>query len=72
MAATRSTMFLLDYLASPNLPAAFKTTLPSGIPVLVRHVGTADAPRLKQGFKLISSLARRRHFPGEDVTELGA
>ena len=65
-------MFLLDYIVSPQLPDAFKTTLPSGIPVLVRHVGTADAPRLKQGFKLISSLARRRHFPGEDVKELGA
>ena len=65
-------MFLLDYLVSPQLPGAFKTTLPNGIPVLVRHVGTADAPRLKQGFKLISSLARRRHFPGEDVAELGA
>jgi RimJ/RimL family protein N-acetyltransferase len=65
-------MFLLDYLVSPQLPAAFKTTLPSGIPVLVRHVGPADAPRLKDGFKLISSLARRRHFPGDDVRELGA
>ena len=65
-------MFLLDYLASPKLPAAFKTTLPSGIPVLVRHVGPADAPRLKDGFRLISSLARRRHFPGEDLKELGA
>ena len=65
-------MFLFDYLASPNLPTAFKTTLPSGIPVLVRHVGSADAPRLKEGFRLISSLARRRHFPDEDLKELGA
>ena len=65
-------MFLLDYIVSPQLPPAFKTTLPSGIPVLVRHVGPADAPRLKEGFKLISSLARRRHFPGDDVKELGA
>jgi RimJ/RimL family protein N-acetyltransferase len=65
-------MFLLDYLVSPQLPPAFRTTLPSGIPVLVRHVGPADAPRLKDGFRLISSLARRRHFPGEDVRELGA
>lgn len=65
-------MFLLDYIVSPQLPAAFKTTLPSGIPVLVRHVGPADAPRLKDGFRLISSLARRRHFPGDDIRELGA
>ena len=64
-------MLLLDYIVSPNLPPAFKTTLPSGIPVLVRHVGPADAPRLKDGFKLISSLARRRHFPDDDVKELG-
>ena len=64
-------MFLLDYVVSPDLPAAFKTTLPSGIPILVRHVAPADASRLKQGFRLISTLARRRHFPGEDVKELG-
>lgn len=64
-------MFLLDYLVSPQLAPSFRTTLPSGIPVLVRHVGTADAPRLKDGFKLISSLARRRHFPDDDVKELG-
>lgn len=64
-------MFLLDYVVSPQLPPAFKTTLPSGIPVLVRHVGPADAPRLKEGFRLISSLARRRHFPGDELQELG-
>lgn len=64
-------MLLLDYLVSPDLPPSFRTTLPSGIPVLVRHVTREDAPRLKQGFKLISSLARRRHFPGDDVKELG-
>jgi RimJ/RimL family protein N-acetyltransferase len=64
-------MLLLDYLIPPHLPPAFKTTLPSGIPVLVRHVGAVDAPRLKEGFRLVSSLARRRHFPGEEVKELG-
>jgi RimJ/RimL family protein N-acetyltransferase len=64
-------MFLFDYIVSPELPPAFKTTLPSGIPVLVRHVGPADAQRLKAGFKLVSQLARRRHFPGEDLKELG-
>lgn len=63
-------MLLLDYLVSPDLPASFRTTLPSGLPVLVRHVDKSDAPRLKQGFRLISALARRRHFPG-DVQELG-
>lgn len=64
-------MLLLDYLVSPDLPPSFRTTLPSGIPVLVRHVGKADASRLKQGFRLISALARRRHFPGDEVKELG-
>ena len=64
-------MLLFDYVVTPSLPPAFKTTLPSGIPVLVRHVGPADAPRLKDGFRLISSLARRRHFPGDEVKELG-
>lgn len=64
-------MLLLDYVVSPALPAAFRTTLPSGVPVLVRHVGADDAGRLKEGFRLISSLARRRHFPGDDVKELG-
>lgn len=64
-------MFLLDYVVSPHLPPAFRTTLPNGLPVLVRHVGPSDAPRLKEGFRLISQLARRRHFPGDDVKELG-
>lgn len=64
-------MLLFDYILPPYLPPAFKTTLPSGIPVLVRHVGPADASRLKEGFRLISSLARRRHFPGDDIKELG-
>jgi len=64
-------MLLFDYIVSPTLPPAFKTTMPSGLPVLVRHVGPADAGRLKDGFKLISQLARRRHFPGDDVKELG-
>ena len=64
-------MLLFDYIVSPHLPPAFKTTLPSGIPVLVRHVVSADASRLKDGFRLISSLARRRHFPGDEVKELG-
>lgn len=64
-------MFLLDYVVSPSLPPAFEAALPGGLPVVVRHVGPADARRLKEGFRLISSLARRRHFPGEDVRELG-
>lgn len=64
-------MLLFDYIVSPRLPPAFRTTMPSGLPVLVRQVMPVDAPRLKEGFRLISALARRRHFPGDDVKELG-
>jgi RimJ/RimL family protein N-acetyltransferase len=64
-------MFPFDYLVSRELPSAFRTYLANGAPALVRHVGPADAPRLKEGFRMLSSLARRRHFPGEDVQELG-
>jgi RimJ/RimL family protein N-acetyltransferase len=64
-------MFPFDYLVSPTLPPAFKTHLPDGNPIIVRHVGPADGPRLKEGFRLLGSLARRRHFPGDEVKELG-
>ncbi len=64
-------MFPFDYLSSTDLPPAFKAQLADGTGALIRHVTAADAPRLKQGFRLISALARRRHFPGDDVKELG-
>lgn len=64
-------MFLLDYVVSPRVPPAFKVMLPGGATVLVRHVHKADAPRLQEGFRMLSALARRKHFPGE-VQELGA
>lgn len=64
-------MFLLDYLVSPRLPSAFHVMLPGGATVMVRHVVKADGPRLQEGFRMLSSLARRKHFPGE-VQELGA
>lgn len=63
-------MFLLDYVLSPDLPEAFETTLGNGTPVQVRHVSAADAPRLKEGFKRVSALARRRHFPEDETDEL--
>lgn len=63
-------MFPFDYLVSRELPASFRTALADGTAIVVRHVGPEDAPRLKEGFKRISTLARRRHFPGEDLTEL--
>lgn len=64
-------MFPFDYLSSSDLPPAFKAQLADGTGALVRHVTAADAPRLQQGFKQISALARRRHFPGDEVKELG-
>ncbi|HUS23519.1 MAG TPA: N-acetyltransferase [Candidatus Binatia bacterium] len=64
-------MFLLDYVVTPRLPPAFHVMLPEGATVLVRHVVKADGPRLQEGFRMLSSLARRKHFPGE-VQELGA
>ncbi|MBI2382821.1 MAG: GNAT family N-acetyltransferase [Gammaproteobacteria bacterium] len=63
-------MFPFDYFASRALPPAFKTELGNGTPILVRHVRPEDAPRLKEGFNRLSHLARRRHFPGEEPTEL--
>ncbi|HUP91293.1 MAG TPA: GNAT family N-acetyltransferase [Solimonas sp.] len=52
----------LKALISPRLPAAFKYTLDDGLPVLVRPVRKEDAPRLREGFRKLSQLARRRRF----------
>lgn len=65
-------MFPFDYFLSRELPPALKVYLGNGTPALVRHVGPADAPRLQEGFRTLSALARRRHFPGDEVRELGA
>ncbi len=64
-------MFPFDYLSSHALPPAFQTQLAGGTAALVRHIRPEDAPRLKDGFKSLSALARGRHFPGQNLTELG-
>lgn len=56
-------------LVTPLLPPAFKYLLDDGTPVLVRPLRPEDAPRLKQGFKKLSELARRRRFM-EGISEL--
>lgn len=58
-----------DRLITPSLPAAFKYTLDDGLPVLLRPLRREDAPRLQEGFKRLSQLARRRRFL-EHVDEL--
>jgi RimJ/RimL family protein N-acetyltransferase len=62
-------MFLKS-MTTPQLPAAFYYVLDDHTPILVRPVRPDDAPRLKQGFKSLSQLARRRRFMPEDQTEL--
>ncbi|MGH8456857.1 MAG: GNAT family N-acetyltransferase [Stenotrophobium sp.] len=52
----------LQSLTTPQLPAAFKYPLDDGTPTLVRPLRVEDAPRLREGFKRLSALARRRRF----------
>jgi RimJ/RimL family protein N-acetyltransferase len=49
-------------LMTPRLPAAFKYTLDDGASILVRPIRPEDAPRIKDGWKKLSQLARRRRF----------
>lgn len=62
-------MFLKS-LTTPDLPSAFHYTLDDGTPILLRPVQPQDAPRLKEGFRSLSRLARRRRFMPEDQTEI--
>lgn len=63
---------LFSALRTPHLPAAFKYTLDDGLPILVRPIRRDDAPRLREGFRRMTRLARRRRLPGidDDATEL--
>jgi RimJ/RimL family protein N-acetyltransferase len=62
-------MFLKS-LATPALPSAFRYTLDDHTPILVRPVQAQDAQRLRQGFRSLSKLARRRRFMPEDQAEI--
>lgn len=57
-------------LITPRLPAAFRYVLDDGTPILVRPLRPEDAPRLREGFRKLSQLARRRRFMPETQTEL--
>jgi len=56
-------------LITPTLPAAFEYRLDDGLRVLLRPLRREDAPRLQEGFRRLSQLARRRRFL-EHVDEL--
>ncbi|AXQ31830.1 N-acetyltransferase [Solimonas sp. K1W22B-7] len=53
---------MLSSLFSPTLPAAFEYPLDDGLRVLLRPIRHEDAPRLRDGFRQLSQLARRRRF----------
>lgn len=57
----------------PKLPAAFRFDLDDGLPILLRAIRAEDAERLREGFRQMTQLVRRRRLPGinDDVTELG-
>lgn len=63
---------LFDTLRTPRLTSAFKYTLDDGLPVFVRPIRPDDAERLREGFRRMTRLARRRRLPGidDDATEL--
>ncbi len=63
---------LLNAFRTPHLPSAFKYTLDDATPILVRPIRPEDAPRLREGFRRMSKLARRRRLPGidDDAVEL--
>lgn len=62
-------MFLKSF-TTPELPSAFHYTLDDQTPILVRPVLPQDALRLKEGFRSLSKLARRRRFMPEDQAEI--
>src|SRR3569623_1192199 len=65
-----TTLMFLKSLTTPALPVAFHYTLDDGTPNLVRPVQAQDAPRLKEGFRNLSNLARRRRFMPEDQIDI--
>lgn len=56
---------LLRQFTIPVLPPAFRYPLEDGTPVLVRPLRPDDAQRLRDGFRRLSTLARRRNNFGE-------
>ncbi len=63
---------MLKALRRPRLPVSFRYELDDGLPILLRPIREDDAPRLREGFRQMTHLVRRRRLPGidDDVTEL--
>ncbi|PPE73933.1 N-acetyltransferase [Solimonas fluminis] len=55
-------MGVLSGFFPPTLPPAFEYPLDDGLRVLLRPIRREDAPRLQEGFRGLSKLARRRRF----------
>lgn len=53
---------LLRHFMTAQLPSAFEYRLDDGARALIRPLRPEDAPRLREGFKQLSMLARRRRF----------
>lgn len=58
-----------ESLITPRLPAAFHFKLDDGTPVLTRPICPEDINRVREGYKRLSQLARRRRF-FDDPAEL--
>lgn len=59
---------MFSWFFTPQLHPAFEYQLDDRTPILVRPVRPEDAPRLREGFRELSALARRRRMM--DMTEL--
>ncbi len=63
---------LFSAIRRPTLPSAFRFELDDGLPILLRPIRKDDAPRLRDGFRQMTQLVRRRRLPGidDDMAEL--
>lgn len=55
-------MGVFSGLFTPTLPPSFEYPLDDGLRVMLRPIRREDAPRLQEGFRRLSQLARRRRF----------
>ena len=55
-------MGVFSGLFTPTLPSSFEYPLDDGLRVMLRPIRREDAPRLQEGFRRLSQLARRRRF----------
>ncbi|HEY0973422.1 MAG TPA: GNAT family N-acetyltransferase [Solimonas sp.] len=57
-------------LRTPHPPPTFRYVLDDSLPIMVRPLRPDDASRLREGYRRLSLLARRRRFGGDDLTDL--